>query len=91
MIQSRSPRKARASEDGSVRRCCAASVEALPEGFIVESNIFYHNRRVECDSSFDDLQREEFYRQAPPLLKELSSHPALGAARAFGELQEDDD
>jgi hypothetical protein len=69
---------------------CPISVEALPEGFIVEKNIFYHNRRVECDPSFDDLQRVEFYRQAPRLLNELSSHPALGAARVFGELQEDD-
>jgi hypothetical protein len=70
---------------------CPISVEAIPEGFLVQDNIFYYNRRVECGSSFDDLQREEFERQAPPLLQELSSFPALSAARAFGELLPEDD
>lgn len=67
---------------------CPIAVDYLPTGFTVESNIFFYNRRVECGSSLDDLQREEFDRQAPAILKRLSSNPPLGAARAFGELLE---
>lgn len=66
---------------------CPIYVEAVPEGFVIENNIFFYNRRIQCGSSLDDLTRQEFDRQAPPLLEELSAHPALGAARAFGELQ----
>jgi hypothetical protein len=79
--------------DDPLKYCgqCPISADYVPEGFVVENNIFFYNRRVECGSSFNDLLREEFDRQAPPLLEKLAAHPALSAARAFGELQEQED
>ena len=62
---------------------CPISVETLPEGFVIEDNLFFYNRRIQCGSSFDDLLREEFDRQAPPLLNELIVSDDLPAVLNF--------
>lgn len=68
---------------------CPISVEAVPDGFTIDRNLFFYNRRVQCGTSLDDLTREEFVREAVPMLNMLSEYPALGAARALAELDLD--
>jgi hypothetical protein len=62
-------------------------VEARPEGFVVEGNVLYQNRRAGCGDPLDDLSEEEFQGRASALLERLLLHQATGAAKALAELR----
>jgi hypothetical protein len=64
---------------------CPIAVEAKPEGFDIEGNILYHNRRIGCEASPGDLTEEEFYGRASELLQRLATRRATGAAKALAE------
>ncbi len=65
---------------------CPIAVEARPEGFVIEGNVLYQNRRAGCGDPLDDLSEEEFQGRASALLERLFLYQATGAAKALAEL-----
>lgn len=58
--------------------------EAVPEGFLVEGNLFHDNRQPGAAPRVQDLSRDEFTARAGPLLERLGRRPPLKTSRFLG-------
>jgi nitrous oxidase accessory protein NosD len=66
---------------------CALALHAVPEGFAIEGNMFYNNRRATEDLPDHDMSENEFRRAIEPLCKHLSNSTVLAGSdflREFG-------
>jgi hypothetical protein len=59
---------------------CALALHAVPDGFRIENNIFYDNRRASEDLPNLDIPEDEFLRAIVPLCVELSDAAALSGS-----------
>lgn len=55
--------------------------EAVPDGFVVEANLFHDNRQPGPAPRVRDLSRDELAARAGPLLQRLGRRPALETSR----------
>lgn len=60
---------------------CALAVHAAPEGFVIERNLFYNNRRATPDLPDFDIPKEEFLHAIAPRCAELARMPAFRNSR----------
>ncbi len=63
----------------------ALARHAVPEGFLIDDNLFALNRESEDRPGRHDLSKEEFARRLEPLLNRLARRPALAGSRLMAE------
>ncbi|HEY4613305.1 MAG TPA: right-handed parallel beta-helix repeat-containing protein [Bacteroidota bacterium] len=52
---------------------CALALHAVPKKFVIDANLFYHNRRATPDLPDHDVPREEFLKAIQPALQWIST------------------
>lgn len=56
---------------------CALALHAVPEGFVIEKNLFCNNRRATPDLPDYDMPKKDFVQAIRSTVKELSTHPTF--------------
>lgn len=64
---------------------CALAVQAVPDSFLIEGNLFYDNRRATDDLPNHDVTRDEFLRALRPTLERLSQDRILKQSDFFSD------
>ncbi|MFQ5599972.1 MAG: right-handed parallel beta-helix repeat-containing protein [Candidatus Krumholzibacteriia bacterium] len=65
----------------------AVAIQSRPEGFAIERNVLFGNRRAPETLPDHDLPPDEFARRARPWVARLSALPSLRDSRCLGEIR----